>query len=83
MAAPKAAVTYAKRNEKLLIIGGALAGTLLTSEQVRALADLPSLDELRAQLVGLLNTPATRLVTLLQAPGSQIARVLAAHAEQS
>ena len=83
VAAPKAAVTYAKRNEKLLIIGGALGGKLLTSEQVRALADLPSLDELRAQLVGLLNTPATRLVTLLQAPGSQIARVLAAHAEQS
>jgi large subunit ribosomal protein L10 len=83
VAAPKAAVTYAKRNEKLLIIGGALGGTLLTSEQVRALADLPSIDELRARLVGLLNTPATRLVTLLQAPGSQIARVLAAHVDQS
>jgi large subunit ribosomal protein L10 len=83
VAAPKAAVSYAKRNEKLLIIGGALGGTLLTSAQVRALADLPSIDELRAKLVGLLNTPATRLVSLLQAPGGQIARVLAAHAGQS
>lgn len=83
VAAPKAAVTYAKRNEKLSIIGGALGGTLLTSEQVRALADLPSIDELRARLVGLLNRPASRLVSVLQAPGAQLARVLAAHADQS
>ena len=82
VAAPKAAVTYAKRNEKLVIVGGALGGSLLSAEQVRALADLPSIDELRARLVGLLNTPAQRLVSLLQAPGAQIARVLAAHAEQ-
>jgi large subunit ribosomal protein L10 len=83
VAAPKAAVTYAKRNEKLAIIGGALGGTLLTAEQVRALADLPAIDELRARLVGLLNTPAARLISLLQAPGAQLARVLAAHADQS
>jgi large subunit ribosomal protein L10 len=83
VAAPKAAVTYAKRNEKLSIIGGALGGTLLSAAQVRALADLPSIDELRAGLVGLINTPAQRLVGLLQAPGAQIARVLAAHAGQS
>jgi len=83
VAAPRAAVTYAKRNEKLAIIGGALGGALLTSAQVRALADLPSIDELRARLVGLLNTPASRLVSVLQAPGAQLARVLAAHADQS
>jgi large subunit ribosomal protein L10 len=82
VAAPKAAVGYAKRNEKLAIIGGALGGSLLTPEQVRALADLPSIDEVRARLVGLLTTPAARLVSLLQAPGAQLARVLAAHAEQ-
>ena len=82
VAAPKAAVGYAKRNEKLAIIGGALGGSLLTPEQVRALADLPSIDEVRARLVGLLTTPAARLVSLLQAPGGQLARVLAAHAEQ-
>ncbi|MGH6942996.1 MAG: 50S ribosomal protein L10 [Geminicoccaceae bacterium] len=82
VAAPKATVGYAKRNEKLVIVGGALAGTLLTPEQVRALADLPSIDELRARLVGLLTTPAARLVGVLQAPAGQLARVLAAHAEQ-
>ena len=82
VAAPKAAVGFARRNEKLAIIGGALPGNLLTPEQVRALAELPSLDELRARLVGLLTTPAARLVGVLQAPGAQLARVLAAHAEQ-
>ena len=83
VAAPKAAVDYAKRNDKLAIIGGALGSNLLSAEQVRALADLPSIDEVRAKLVGLLTTPAARLVSLLQAPGGQLARVLAAHADQS
>jgi large subunit ribosomal protein L10 len=82
IAAPKAAVGFAKRNDKLVIVGGALPGNLLGPEQVRALADLPSIDELRAGLVGLLTTPAARLVGLLQAPGGQLARVLAARAEQ-
>ncbi len=83
IAAPRAAVSYAKRNEKLAIIGGALGSNLLSAEQVRALADLPSIDELRAKLVGLLVSPAARLLSLLQAPGAQLARVLAAHADQS
>jgi large subunit ribosomal protein L10 len=82
VAAPKAVVGFAKRNEKLAIVGGGLPGNLLTAEQVRALADLPSIDELRARLVGLLTTPAARLIGVLQAPGAQVARVLAAHAEQ-
>jgi large subunit ribosomal protein L10 len=82
IAAPKAAVTFAKRNDKLAIVGGALPGNLLSAEQVRALADLPSIDELRARLIGLLTAPAARLVGLLQAPGGQLARVLAARAEQ-
>lgn len=80
--APKAALAFAKKNERLLIIGGGLADHLLTAEQVKALADLPSLDELRAKLLGLLSTPASRLVGVLQAPGGQVARVLAARAEQ-
>ena len=71
-----------KKNDKLQIVGGGLSGTLLDAASVRALAELPSLDELRAKLIGLLNTPASRLVGLLQAPGGQIARVLAARAEQ-
>jgi large subunit ribosomal protein L10 len=82
VAAPKAAAAFAKRNEKLIIIGGGLGEHVMSSEQVRALADLPSLDELRAKLVGLIQTPASRLVGVLQAPGGQIARVLAAHAGQ-
>ena len=83
IAAPKAAHGFAKRNEKLAIIGGALHGDLLTAEQVRALAQLPSLDELRGQLIGLLTTPASRLVGVLQAPGGQVARVLSARAESN
>jgi len=55
---------------------------VLDIEGVRALAALPSLDELRARLVGMLQTPATRLVRVLDAPGSQVARVLAAYAEK-
>jgi large subunit ribosomal protein L10 len=82
VAAAKAAIGFARRNDKLAIVGGALPGNLLTPEQVRALAELPAIDELRARLVGLLTTPAARLVGVLQAPGAQLARVLAAHAEQ-
>jgi large subunit ribosomal protein L10 len=82
IAAPKAAVGFAKRNEKLAIIGGALPGNLLSAAQVRALADLPPIDELRAKLIGLLTTPAARLIGVLRAPGGQLARVLAARAEQ-
>jgi large subunit ribosomal protein L10 len=82
IAAPKAAVSFAKRNEKLAIVGGALPGNLLTAEQVRALADLPAIDDLRARLIAVLTTPAARLIGVLQAPGGQLARVLAARAEQ-
>jgi len=81
--APKIVAEFAKKNEKLQIVGGGLAGTLLDAASVRALAELPSLDELRGKLIGLLNAPASRLVGLLQAPGGQVARVLAARAEQS
>lgn len=81
-AAPRIVAEFGKKNEKLQIIGGGLSGSLLDAASVRALAELPSLDELRAKLIGLLNTPASRLVGLLQAPGGQIARVLAARAEQ-
>ena len=81
--APKIVAEFARKNEKLQIVGGGLAGTLLDAASVRALAELPSLDELRGKLIGLLNAPASRLVGLLQAPGGQVARVLAARAEQS
>lgn len=80
-AAPKVLTAYAKKSDKLKIIGGGLAGALLDEAAVRALAELPSIDELRARIVGMINTPATRLVGLLQAPAGQLARVLAAKAE--
>ena len=83
VAAAKAAVEYANRNQKLTIVGGGLSGQTLDVAAVRALATLPSLDELRGKLIGLIQAPATKLATLLQTPAGQLARVLAAHAEQS
>ena len=81
VAAAKVAVEYANRNDKLTIIGGGLAGQQMNAAEVRELASLPSLDELRGRLIGLLRTPATRLATVLQAPAGQVARVFAAYAE--
>lgn len=63
-------------------MGGALGETILDAQAVEALAKLPSLDELRSKLVGLLVAPATRVATVLQAPASQLARVTAAYAEK-
>jgi large subunit ribosomal protein L10 len=83
VAAAKAAVEYANRNSKLTVIGGGLSGQPLDAAGIRALATLPSLDELRSKIIGLLNAPATKLAMLLQTPAGQLARVVAAHAEQS
>lgn len=82
VAAAKVVVDFAKVNEKLVILGGALGSIALDVEGVKALATLPSLDELRARLVGMIQTPATRIAGVLQAPGGQIARVLAAYAKK-
>ena len=81
VAAAKVVVGYANRNDKLTIIGGGLAGRQMDAAEVRELASLPSLDELRGKLIGLLQAPPARLARVLQAPAGQIARVLAAHAE--
>ncbi len=81
--AAKVAVTYARSNPKLVLLGGSVSGQLLEGEGVKALAALPSLDELRGRLVGLLNAPATRIAGVLQAPAGQLARVLSAYAETS
>lgn len=80
VAAAKATVTYAKENEKLVILGGAMGNTVLDAAGVKALADLPSLDELRAKLVGLIQAPATKIARVLTEPGAQLARVLQAKA---
>jgi len=83
VAAAKVVVEFANRNDKLTIIGGGLAGREMDAAAVRDLAILPSLDELRAKLIGLVQTPGTRLAIVLQATAGQLARVLAAHAETS
>jgi large subunit ribosomal protein L10 len=83
VAAARAAVEYANRNNKLTIVGGGLQGQVLDEAGVKALATLPSLDELRGRLIGLINAPATKLAVLLQTPGGQLARVLAAYSEKN
>ncbi len=79
VAVAKAAVDFSKTNEKLVILGGALGAQTLNADGVRALAELPSLDVLRAQLVGLISTPATRIAAVIAAPGSGLARVFGAY----
>ncbi len=80
VAAPKVAASFAKTNEKFVVLGGALGKTVMDAAAVKALAELPSLDQLRAKIVGMLQTPATRIAGLLAAPGAQIARVINAYA---
>jgi len=82
VAVAKTAIEFARLNEKFEVLGGALGDQTLDASGVKALSELPSLDALRAKLVGMLQTPATRIAGVLQAPGGQIARVLAAHARQ-
>ena len=80
VAAARVAVDFAKANEKLVILGGAMGKTALNVDGVRALATLPSLDELRAKIVGLVNAPATKLAQLANAPAAKLARVFGAYA---
>ena len=80
IAAAKVAVAYAKTNDKLEILGGGMGEIMLDVNGVKALASLPSLDELRGKIVGMLNTPATRVACVLSAPAGQLARLLQAHA---
>ena len=80
VAAAKVIVEFARTNDKLEIVGGAMGDTALDVNGVKALAELPSLDDLRAKIVGLVQAPATKVATILAAPGSQIARVLSAYA---
>ncbi len=82
VAVAKTAVDYAKTNEKFVVIGGALGTQMLNADGVKALADLPSLDVLRARLVGMLQTPGTRIAAVLAAPAGQLARVFGAYAKK-
>jgi len=82
VSAPKVAVEFAKANDKLVILGGAMGATKLDAEGVKSLASLPSLDELRARLVGMISTPATRIAQIVNAPAGQLARVFGAYARK-
>ncbi len=81
VAAAKVAVNFSKDNEKLIVLGGAMGEELLDADGVKALASLPSLDELRGKIVGLLNAPATKVAGVLQAPAGQLARVFGAYGQ--
>lgn len=82
VAAAKVTVDFAKTNAKLVILGAAVGRTNLKPDGVQALAALPSLDELRGRIVGMLQTPATRIAQIVAAPAAQVARVVGAYAKQ-
>ena len=82
VAVAKTAVEFARTNDKFVVLGGALGTQALNADGVKVLAELPSLETLRAGLLGLIQTPATRIAGVLQAPGSQLARVFSAFAKK-
>lgn len=82
VAVAKTAVEFAKTNEKFVLVGGSLGSQTLNVDGIKALAELPSLDTLRAGLVGMISTPATRIAGVLQAPAGQLARVFGAYAKK-
>jgi len=79
IAAPKVAVKFAKANEKFVILGGTMGSAVLDAKGVSSLADLPSLDELRGKLIGLLQAPASKIARTLNEPGASLARVIGAY----
>ena len=83
VAAAKVAVDFAKANDKLVILGGAMGTTALNPDGVKALASLPSLDELRAKIVGLVQAPATKIAQVVNAPAAKLARVFGAYADSA
>ncbi len=82
VAAAKVTTTFANTNEKLKIMGGVLDGKLLTPKEIDALAKLPSLDVLRAKIIGVFLAPATRIASVLKAPAGQVARVISAYGQK-
>ncbi|MGE0062307.1 MAG: 50S ribosomal protein L10 [Xanthobacteraceae bacterium] len=82
VAAPKVAIDFAKANEQFVILGGAMGKTALDPNGVKSLASLPSLDELRAKIVGLVQAPATKIAQLANAPAAKVARVVSAYASK-
>ncbi len=82
VAAPKVVSDFAKSNDKMVVLGGSMGTTVLDVAGVKTLADLPSLDELRAKLIAMIQTPATRIAGVVQAPAGQLARVMGAYASK-
>ena len=82
VSAAKVATKFAKENDRFVIVGGVMGATVLDEKGVGALATLPSLDELRGKIVGLLQAPATKIAGILQAPAGQLARVVGAYANK-
>ena len=82
VAAAKAAVAFAKDHDKFVVLGGAMGKTELDLKGVQALATLPSLDELRAKLIGLISAPSTKIAQLVNAPAAKVARVISAYASK-
>jgi large subunit ribosomal protein L10 len=82
VAAPKVAAAFAKDFDKFVILGGAMGATALNPDGVKSLATMPSLDELRAKLVGLISAPATKIAQLSTAPAAKLARVFGAYANK-
>jgi len=79
--AAKVSVEFSKQNDKLIVLGGGMGSEMLDASGVKALAALPSLEELRGQIVGLLQAPASKVAQVIQTPGGQVARVIAAYSE--
>jgi len=82
IAAPKVATDFAKAHDKFVILGGAMGKTALDPNGVKALATLPSLDQLRATIIGLVQAPATKIAQLVNAPAAKLARVVQAYAKK-
>ena len=80
VAAAKAVVDFAKTTDKFEIVGGAMGDTVLDVDGIKALAALPSLDELRATIIGLVQAPATKIARTVSEPGAQLARIFSAYA---
>jgi len=82
VAASKVVADFAKGNEKLVLIGGIMGDTVLDQAGIKQLAALPSLDQLRGKIIGLIQAPATKIAGVVAAPGAQLARVISAYAKK-
>lgn len=83
VAAAKVTIKFANTNDKFKVVGGLLNGRLLNAKEIESLSKLPSLDQLRAKIIGVISTPATRMAGILQAPAGQLARVFSAYGNKA